>query len=141
LNPRFLQSHCLPQSLSGQRGPPKAHAHGSYITPRRGGASHTGGAATTVPPVARGTRIAETSPPEAGPAQPWLAAVAAVARTGRMAMNSYGLLGRVALLAAAAVTAPAIAAAETAAHPNAAVYIISPRDGDTARARSRSSSG
>jgi hypothetical protein len=46
-------------------------------------------------------------------------------------MNSYGLLGRVALLVAAAMTIPAIAAAETAAPPNAAVYIISPKDGDT----------
>jgi len=46
-------------------------------------------------------------------------------------MNSYGLLGRVALLAAAATTVPAIAPAETAAPPNAAVYIISPKDGDT----------
>jgi hypothetical protein len=48
-----------------------------------------------------------------------------------MAMNSYRLLGRVALLAAAAITVPAIAPAETAAPPNAAVYIISPKDGDT----------
>jgi len=47
-----------------------------------------------------------------------------------MAMNSYRLLGRVALLAAAAITVPAIAPAETAP-PNAAVYIISPKDGDT----------
>jgi len=46
-------------------------------------------------------------------------------------MNSYRLLGRVALLAAAAITVPAIAPAETAAPPNAAVYIISPKDGDT----------
>jgi hypothetical protein len=46
-------------------------------------------------------------------------------------MNSYRLLGRVALLAAAAITVPAIAPAETAAPPNAAVYIISPEDGDT----------
>ena len=46
-------------------------------------------------------------------------------------MNSYRLLGRVALLAVAAITVPAIAPAETAAPPNAAVYIISPEDGDT----------
>ena len=45
-------------------------------------------------------------------------------------MTTYAMLGR-SLLFAAAIGTTGMALAETAAPPNASVYIISPKDGDT----------
>jgi hypothetical protein len=58
---------------------------------------------------------------------------------GEITMMPYSALRR-SLLLAVMIGVPAIALGETAAPPNASVYFISPKDGDTVTSRSRSNS-